>query len=302
MPPLQGPRAPLCWMRYPVNTSMRPSSIRTGTSTWTSRNGCIRTCRMYCSRLIRLAARSNWLATMDFPDIVRDAGPVGGAVTAPPLDSGDLEAAAGQATRRVESFGEGVSRVDLAGATPAGVGEHADHVGAPPRAGRLARLLQDEHEAGGMLRHGAGDGTPPGVRGLRALGHDEGTGAGVEAGAGDERGAERGRQGAPHGEGRPQRDDLAEAPPRIARQVEKCGRERRVIRDVAGGVGREHDGAGFGEPALRRGQLVRAARRVKRVAAGGGGRPPPPGPRRPAPPPPPPPPPRPPRRPRDGGR
>src|SRR2546430_6430040 len=48
----------------------------------TSRNGCIRTCRMYCSRLIRLAARSNWLATMDFPDIVRDDGPV--AVTAPP--------------------------------------------------------------------------------------------------------------------------------------------------------------------------------------------------------------------------
>src|SRR5213075_19901 len=121
---------------------MRPSSIRTGTSTWTSRNGCIRTCRMYCSRLIRLAARSNWLATMDFPDIVRDAG-------------------------RVEGFGQSVPGVDLAGATPAGVGEHPDHVGAPPRAGRLARLLQYEHEAGGMLRHGAGDGTPPGVRGLR---------------------------------------------------------------------------------------------------------------------------------------
>src|SRR5438477_7746629 len=188
---------------------MRPSSIRTGTSTWTSRNGCSRTCRMYCSRLIRLAARSNWLATMDFPDIVRDAGPVGGAVTAPPLDSGDLEAAAGQATRRVERFGEGVSGVDLAGATPAGVGEHADHVGAlPPRAGRLARLLQDEHEAGGMLRHGAGDGTPPGVRGLRARGHDEGTGAGVEAGAGDGGGAEGGPPRAPDGEDRPQPDGL----------------------------------------------------------------------------------------------
>src|SRR5438445_474805 len=109
---------------------MRPSSIRTGTSTWTSRNGCIRTCRMYCSRLIRLAARSNWLATMDFPDIVRDAWPVGGAVTAPPLDSGDLEAAAGQATRRVECFGQGVAGVDLTGATPTGVGEHTDHIGA----------------------------------------------------------------------------------------------------------------------------------------------------------------------------
>src|SRR5256714_11933565 len=130
---------------------MRPSSIRTGTSTWTWRNGCIRTCRMYCSRLIRLAARSNWLATMDFPDIVRDAWPVGGAVTAPPLASGDLEAAAGQATRRVESFGEGVSGVDLAGATPVGVGEHAHHVGAPTR--RLARPPQHEHKARGNARH-----------------------------------------------------------------------------------------------------------------------------------------------------
>src|SRR5256886_12152199 len=147
MPPLQGPRAPLCWMRYPVNTSMRPSSIRTGTSTWTSRNGCIRTCRMYCSRLIRLAARSNWLATMDFPDIVRDDWPV--AVTAPPLKSGDLETAAGQPTRRVECFGQGVPGVDLAGATPAGVGEHADHLGA--RAGRLRRPLQDQHPSTRVL-------------------------------------------------------------------------------------------------------------------------------------------------------
>src|SRR5207237_8536092 len=99
---------------------MRPSSIRTGTSTCTSRNGCIRTCRMYCSRLIRLAARSNWLATMDFPDIVRDDGPV--AVTTPPLDSGDLEAAPRQATRRVLCFGPGMATVDLSGATPAGCG------------------------------------------------------------------------------------------------------------------------------------------------------------------------------------
>src|SRR2546429_9624782 len=114
---------------------MRPSSMRTGTSTWTSRNGCIRTCRMYCSRLIRLAARSNWLATMDFPDIVRDDWPV--AVTAPPLKSGDLETAAGPPTRRVECFGQGVPGVDLAGATAAGGGGPADPVRRPP--GRLAR-------------------------------------------------------------------------------------------------------------------------------------------------------------------
>src|SRR2546423_6827944 len=103
---------------------------------------------MYCSRSMRLAARSNWLATMDFPDIVRDDWPA--VVTAAPWDSGDLEAAAGQATRRVEGFGQSVPGVHLAGATPAGVGEHADHVGAP--AGPLARLLPDGHQAPGMPR------------------------------------------------------------------------------------------------------------------------------------------------------
>src|SRR2546430_12331598 len=135
---------------------MRPSSIRTGTSTWTSRNGCIRTWRMYCSRLIRLAARSNWLATMDFPDIARDDWPV--AVNEPPLDSGDPEAAAGQATRRVECFGQGVAGVDLARAASAGVGEHADHVGA--RAGGVARLPEHGHEGPRVLCNGAGDGAP----------------------------------------------------------------------------------------------------------------------------------------------
>src|SRR5438105_9922828 len=249
---------------------MRPSSMRTGTSTWTSRNGCIRTCRMYCSRLIRLAARSSWLATMDFPDIVRDDWPV--AVTAPPLKSGDFETAARQPTRRVECFGQGVPGVDLAGATPAGVGEYADHVGA--RAGRFGRLLEHEHQATGVLRDGAGDGAPPRVRWLRPLGHDERAGAGVEAGASDERSPQRVGQGAPDGEGGPERDDLAEAPPRIARQVEERGCKRRVVRDVARVVGREHDRARPGEPALRQRQLVGAARRVKRVAAGRGDLPP----------------------------
>src|SRR2546421_12243337 len=105
---------------------MRPSSIRTGTSTCTSRNGCIRTCRMYCSRSMRLAARSNWLATMDFPDIVRDDWPA--VVTAAPWDSGDLEAAARQATRRVEGFGQGGPGVHPAGADTRGAGGHADPV------------------------------------------------------------------------------------------------------------------------------------------------------------------------------
>src|SRR4029077_12115756 len=113
---------------------------------------------MYCSRLIRLAARSNWLATMDFPDIVRDPWPAGGVFTALRLDSGDLEAAAGQATGGVECYGQGVPGVDPTGAAPARVGEHADHVGT--RAGGVGRLLEHEHEAGRVLGHGAGDGAP----------------------------------------------------------------------------------------------------------------------------------------------
>src|SRR5256884_9886793 len=136
---------------------MRQSSIRTGTSTWTSRNGCIRTWRMYCSRLIRLAARSNWLATMDFPDIARDDWPV--AVNEPPLDSGDLETAAGQATRRVECFGQGVPGVDLAGAAPAGVRGHAGHAGAP--AGPPRRPAAPAHPAPRAHRLRPGEGAAP---------------------------------------------------------------------------------------------------------------------------------------------
>src|SRR5205823_9173810 len=222
---------------------MRPSSMRTGTSTWTSRNGCIRTCRMYCSRVIRLAARSNWLATIDFPDIVRDDWPV--AVTAPPLKSGDFETAARQATRRVECFGQGVPGVDLAGATTVGVGEHADHVGA--RAGRLGRLLEHEHQATGVLRDGAGDGAPPRVRWLRPLGHDERAGAGVEAGASDEGSPQRVGQIVALGPSLPVWRTLADAPPRIARQVEERGRERGVVRGVARLGGREHHRTGLGE-------------------------------------------------------
>src|SRR5207244_12732809 len=73
--------------------------MRTGTSTCTSRNGRIRMRRMYWSRPMRLAARSNWLSTIDLPDIVvrcvAGTGPGAGAagleperpvvVTGPPV-------------------------------------------------------------------------------------------------------------------------------------------------------------------------------------------------------------------------
>src|SRR2546421_4059180 len=198
---------------------MRPSSIRTGTSTWTSRNGCIRTWRMYCSRLIRLAARSNWLATMDFPDIARDDWPV--AVNEPPLDSGDRETAAGQAGRRVECFGQGVAGFAWAVAAAAGVGEHTDRVGA--RAGRIARLLEHEHEARRVFCHGAGDGAPRRVGGLWPLGHDERADRRVESDAGDEGGTQRVRQGGPDGQGGPGCHDLAQPPPPIPRPVAESG-------------------------------------------------------------------------------
>src|SRR5216684_7045843 len=199
-------------MRYPVNTSMRPSSMRTGTSTWTSRNGCMRMCRMYSSRLIRLAARSNWLATMDFPDIVARGG---ATVTEPPsgsAGSGGLESAAGQSSRRVLGLGQGARAVDPAGAPPPGVGEYADHIGAG--AGRLGRVFEHEYETRGVLGHGGGERGPPPIRRLRALGHDQRAAAWVEPGACDERRAQRLRQGAPDGKRRAQADDLPEAPAR----------------------------------------------------------------------------------------
>ena len=44
-PPLNGPRALLCWARYPVNTWIRPSSIRTGHDTVSTRLGLLSTAR-----------------------------------------------------------------------------------------------------------------------------------------------------------------------------------------------------------------------------------------------------------------
>src|SRR6266705_2577910 len=124
--------------------------IRTGTSTCTSRNGRIRMRRMYSSRLIRLAARSNWLSTIDFPVMVRAGRPV--AVNGPPSESGGLEAAAGEPAGRVLGLGQGVGDVDLTRAAARGVGQHADHVGTRGRG--LRDVLEHEHEARGVLGHG----------------------------------------------------------------------------------------------------------------------------------------------------
>src|SRR3989454_2031434 len=83
--------------------------------------------------LMRLAARSNWLSTIDLPDIVVRAGalperPV--AVTGEDLRGKSVrrQAAAGQTGRRVLGLGQGMRHVGAARPSPAAVREHADHV------------------------------------------------------------------------------------------------------------------------------------------------------------------------------
>ena len=39
MPPLDGPRASLCWTRNPLKTLKAPSFMRTGMRKWNSRSG-----------------------------------------------------------------------------------------------------------------------------------------------------------------------------------------------------------------------------------------------------------------------
>src|SRR5213593_327326 len=58
IPPLNGPRASLYCTRYPVNTRIEPSSIRTGKFTVSSRFGCLRTSSNPGSSLRRLPTRS----------------------------------------------------------------------------------------------------------------------------------------------------------------------------------------------------------------------------------------------------
>src|SRR5438445_746590 len=56
-------------VEVPVRMDDGRIEVFTGTSTCTSRNGDMRIFRMYASRLIRSAARSNWLWTIARPDI-----------------------------------------------------------------------------------------------------------------------------------------------------------------------------------------------------------------------------------------
>src|SRR5207247_10146281 len=148
--------------------------MRTGTSTCTSRNGRIRIRRMYWSRPMRLAARSNWVSTIGLPDMVGRAGalperPV--AVTGEDLRGKSVrrQAAAGQTARRVLGLGQGMRHVGAARASPAAVREHADHVravawegGGGGGGGRGGRGGRRRGEPGGGAGH-----EPPAARAVR---------------------------------------------------------------------------------------------------------------------------------------
>src|SRR5207253_7295214 len=195
--------------------------MRTGTSTCTSRNGRIRMRRMYSSRLIRLAARSNWLSTIDFPVIVRGdravavTGKWSFVLTAPGRERAWLkprlgtaaqaasctpvygqrraassladEATMGQTARRVLRFGQRVRDVQplWPAAARRGVREHADHVrsrgGGLGEGDRRSHVLQHEHQARGTLGNRGGERGPPGVGRLGALSDNQRASRRVEA-------------------------------------------------------------------------------------------------------------------------
>src|SRR3989442_14312665 len=112
---------------------------------------------------MRSAARSNWLATMAFPDIALRG--VAGAVTGPPSESG-LEATAGEAGRRVLRFRQCVGDVDATRAAAPGVGEHADYVRrSRRRCGVVRGVLEHEHQPGAVAGHRGLQDAPPGVAG-----------------------------------------------------------------------------------------------------------------------------------------
>src|SRR3989442_4119645 len=101
---------------------------------------------------MRLAARSNWLSTMAFPDIV--ARGVTGAFMEPRVASSLAgKATAAQAGRRVLDLGQGAGDVAAARPAPARVGQNPDHVGT--RNDRLlGRVLEDEHQPRGVVPDG----------------------------------------------------------------------------------------------------------------------------------------------------
>src|SRR5881296_2560593 len=139
---------------------------------------------------MRSAARSNWLATMAFPDIALRG--VAGAVTAPPSWSG-LEAAAGDASRWVLRFRQRVGDVDTARPAPAGVREHADDV-RPAHGRSVGAVLEHEHEPTAP-GDGRGELAPARIAWKGTLRHDEWQRRGVEGRAGDERRPQPVRQG-----------------------------------------------------------------------------------------------------------
>src|SRR5437667_1514829 len=166
---------------------------------------------------MRLAARSNWLTTMAFPDIVVRAAPgerSGGAVAAKDAPRSAAEAAAGQAGRRVLGFRERVPDVGAAPA-PLAVREDSDHVRAlPGGAGlRVDGVLQQEDETRAPPDDGADERRPGVVLGERPSppGYEQRAGLGVETRTADQRHAQAVRNRLPGVRRRADGHDLPEA-------------------------------------------------------------------------------------------
>src|SRR5438034_10446617 len=216
---------------------MRPSSMRTGTSTCTSRNGRMRICRMYWSRLIRLAARSNWLSTIDFPVMMRVGGPgavmggsaarlrprLGTAAQAPPCTPvcGQRPAASSLANETpvrqppggVLGLGQCVGDVHLARPPPAGIDEHPDNVCSRRGGGRLGPVLEHEDKARRVFHDGARDRGPSDVRLLGGAGRGEGGEAEGEGGGGPGGGRWARRRGESGGRDRGGSEPVRQRPP-----------------------------------------------------------------------------------------
>src|SRR6185295_18003936 len=101
--------------------------------------------RMYASRLIRSAARSNWLWTIARPDIGARGGRDGWSVVVMALDSGRTEPPAREPSRGVLGFVQGLSGIRRALAALPVVRQDADDVSRHGR-GSLAGVLHGKHE------------------------------------------------------------------------------------------------------------------------------------------------------------
>src|SRR5439155_2730494 len=158
--------------------------MRTGTSTCTSRNGAQRIFRMYASRLIKSAARSNWLWTIARPDI--GARVVRGGCSAALMASDWTQATACQAGAGMLRFAQRLDGIRRTLEAPAGARQHADYVGGQRRLS-LGGILECQDQADPLVGKPPDDAGPRLVAGERPQCDDQWAGRRVERGRCDQR-------------------------------------------------------------------------------------------------------------------